>query len=754
MGKIGEIRPYFIYQVPLYLPRFQGKFTFSFLLSLCLCAFAFSTAAQAPNSRLKTLRAERTDTPPRLDGVLDEEVWHRAQHVDQFTQRELTEGASVSERTEVAVVYTKNALYIGAWCYDNTPDGIRALEYARDFNNALDDDFQVLLDTYNDDRNGFLFITNPIAARRDAQILNNGDGFNQFWNGVWNVATTRTDSGWFAEFRIPFITLKYPDQGGEQVWGINFERNIRRKREEVRWRGWQRDYSFRQVNQAGQLTGLKDIRSGNFVELKPYAIGGRQWNSDGETQNRRDNLGDIGGDINYLVTPNVRANLTVNTDFAQVEVDRQQINLTRFPLFFPERREFFLEGQDYFDMGFGGNRITPFYSRRIGLNEQREEVPILAGGRILGKLENSTLGFMSIQTASQENQASTNYTVGSWRQDVLRQSTVGIMTVNQLREGRYHTTTGVNGKYATSQLFGDKNLNLSGAYIQTANSGQRFRADAHALRVQAQYPNDKLSIFTSYQQSPAPFEPEVGLERRENFQEAFATVTLQPRPKQEGRLGWIRQFFITPGTITYTFFNDTRKLQTFIYQITPLSFETRSGENFSFSLQRQAEGVEEAFTVGPDAQILPGEYWQNRYNINLSTFASRRFSASGQVDWGGYFGGKRTATSLSTGWRASRFLNFGLTYERNAVTFDTLDFTTHLVRTNLRYGLTPNLFGTLLAQWNNQQELGIFNFRLRWIPSPGKDFFFILNQAYGTDRQVLAVDRTLVIGKLIWRFTI
>lgn len=712
-------------------------------------------AQEASSAALQpTLEAVPVETAPELDGVLDEACWRHAPRAVRFTQRELTEGAPATERTEAAVVYTDQALYIGAWCFDSEPEAIRALEYARDFNNGLDDDFEVLLDTYNDDRNGFLFITNPLAARRDAQVLNNGDGFNRFWNGVWDVATTRTDSGWFAEFRIPFITLKYPDEKGAQTWGINFERNIRRKREEVRWSGWERDYSFRQVNQAGVLTGLRNIRGSDFIELKPYAIGGRQWSNRSENSDGRDDIGDIGGDINYLITPNIRANLTLNTDFAQVEVDRQQINLTRFPLFFPERREFFLEGQDYFDMGYGGNRITPFYSRRIGLNEEREEVPLLAGGRILGKLRNSTLGFMSIQTAEQPEQPTTNYTVASWRQDVLRQSTLGIMTVNQLRDGRYHTTTGVNGKYATSRLFGDKNLNLSGAYIQTANSGQRFQSEAHALRLQAQYPNDKLSIFTSYQRAPAPFEPEVGLERRENFQEAFATVTLQPRPHPEGWLGWIRQFFITPGTITYTYFDDTRALQTFIYRITPLSFETRSGENVSFSMQRQAEGVQDTFSVGPDAPILPGTYWQNRFSASVSSFSSRRFSGNASVDWGGYFGGARTATSVGTGWRASRFLRVGFTYERNAIRLDTLTFTTHLLRTNLRYGITPNLFGTVLAQWNNQQELGIFNFRLRWIPSPGKDFFFIVNQAYGTGNQVLAVNRTSVVGKLIWRFTL
>jgi hypothetical protein len=706
-----------------------------------------------------SLRAVPAASPPKVDGVLNERVWRQAPRATDFTQRELNEGAPATERTEVAVAYTQQALYVAAWCFDRRPDALRALEYSRDFNNSLDDDFELLLDTYNDDRNGFLFITNPRAARRDAQVLNNGDGFNLFWDGVWNVATTRTDSGWFAEFRIPFITLKYPQTEGVQRWGINFERNIRRKREEVRWQGWRRDFSFRQVNQAGTLTRLRPRGRGHFLELKPYAIGGRQWSeTDRPSPGQTDNVADIGGDANYLLSPNLRAQLTVNTDFAQVEVDRQQINLTRFPLFFPERREFFLEGQDYFNMGYGGNRITPFYSRRIGLNAEREEVPIIAGGRMLGKWRNSTLGLMSIQTAEQGRQAATHYTVGSWRQDVLRQSTIGLMTVNQFRGQRWHTTTGVNGRYASSRLFGNKNLNLSGAYIQTANSDERFQGQARAFRVQAQYPNDQLNIFTSYQQAPAPFEPEVGLERRENFQEAFAAVTLQPRPNPKGWLGWVRQFFFDPGTITYTYFDDTKALQTFDYTVRPLGFETRSGEQFDVFLSRQAEGVADTFSVGPGAEIAPGEYWQNRWRASFSTFSSRRWSFNTSFEGGGYFGGSRNGQSIGLRWRASRFLGLNLTYQRNAIALDSVAFTTHLFRTNVQYGFSPNWFGSVLAQWNNQQELAVLNWRMRWIPSPGKDLYLIFNQQYRSSSEGgelgLLARQTAVIAKLIWRFTL
>ncbi len=314
-------------------------------------------------------------------------------HISNFTQRELNVNEPATERTEVAVVYTSKTLYIGFWGYDHEPDKLVAREMKRDFSWGHEDNFELIIDTYNDDRNGFLFAINPNAARADAQVLDNGESFNIYWDGVWNAKTIIKDQGWFAEIEIPFSTLKFSADADPLVMGINFERNIRRKREQLLWQGWSRDSELELLNYAGTLSGLDNIQSKKFIEIKPYAIAGRQFGT-----GQKENLLNAGGDINYLITPTLRLNLTFNTDFAQVEADRQQINLTRFPLFFPERREFFLEGQDYFDMGMG-RQIIPFYSRRIGLAEDRSTVPIIAGARLLGKVKNATIGAMSLQTS-------------------------------------------------------------------------------------------------------------------------------------------------------------------------------------------------------------------------------------------------------------------------------------------------------------------------------------------------------------------
>ncbi len=688
-----------------------------------------------------------------LDGHLSEAIWREAEKADRFIQQELNEGEPATERTEVAVVYTDRALLIGAWCYDDEPGGITARELQRDFNNSRDDDFQVILDTYDDDRNGFLFITNPLGARRDAQVFDNGEGQggnNLSWDGVWEVATTKTDSGWFAEIRIPFSTLKFPSNVKEQEWGINFERNIRRKREKVLWQGWSRDYALEQVSQAGTLTGLTELRDEDFVEIKPYALGG--WKD--ESAQPAEGLFDVGGDINYLITPTLQGKLTINTDFAQAQSDPQRINLTRFPLVFPEQREFFLEGEDFFDMGFGGNRVIPFQSRRIGLTDDGQKVPIIAGGRLLGKVRNSTVGAMSIQTAEKGDRPSRNYTLFSWREDVLEQSTIGGMTVNKYRNGRLHTTTGINGNYSTASFLDGKNLSAGAAYVHTYDSDKPFNGEASAFRVQASYPNDRTTIFTSFQRSPAPFDPEVGLERRENFQEAFAMWRWNPRPSRDGWLGWIQQFDLMPGMITYTYFDDTKELQTFDLRFQPFGFTTRSGESVQFTLVRNGEGVRAPFSLSEDVVIPAATYWSNSYRLNVSTFSGRVISGSLGIRGGEFLGGDRQTYTTGMNWRLSKFLTVSLDYERNQVDVPTGEFSTDLWRGTFDYAFMPDLFGTVFAQWNDQDELAQMNYRLEWIPKPGTRFFFIFDQDYSTQGTDIHERRTTIRGKLIWRIAI
>lgn len=699
----------------------------------------------AQTSKPDTIYARYSQEGIQLDGKLNEAVWKRAVHISNFTQRELNVGEPATERTEVAIVYTAKSLFIGFCGYDREPDKLVAREMKRDFSWGGEDNFEVIIDTYNDDRNGFLFAINPNAARADVQVLNNGESFNKSWNGVWDAKTTITDEGWFAEVEIPFSTLKFRTDLSKQIWGINFERNIRRKREQLLWQGWSRDSELELLNRAGTLVGLDSIISKDFIEIKPYTIGGGEF-----TPGQNKGQLNAGGDINYLITPTLRMNFTFNTDFAQVEADRQQINLTRFPVFFPERREFFLEGQDYFDMGMG-NRIIPFYSRRIGLAEDRSTVPIIAGARLLGKVNDATLGVMSIQTAGRDSIPSTNYSILSWRQDVLKQSSVGVLSANKYENGRLHSTTGAYGLYSTSTLFGGKNLNIGTSFTQNYNSDD-FDNTANAHRIYLSYPNDKVEFDMAWQRSASSFNPEVGFLRRDNFQEFYAELEWKPRPKNH--LKWIRQFSFKGLDLNYFIFDDTGELQSFFYEIRPLGFEARSGEFFEFNLQRRAEGLREPFEIKEGITIPQGDYWYDRMEIQAGTFGGRTWSVETRINWGEFFTGNSTESQYELSWRTSRYLKVGANYEKNWINLSEGSFDTDLIGSRIEYAVNPNLFGSLLSQWNSEDEEAILNFRLQWIPIIGADFFFIVNQAYDTSGDNWKLERTTVLGKLIWRFVI
>ena len=715
------------------------RFVFLFLATILTCVQLRGQDLVNPDLKASFIQAEI-----ELDGVLNEEVWITAQRISSFTQRELKFGEPVTERTEVAIAYTKDFLYVGVWCYDSNPQNIIAKEMKRDFKYDLDDNFILIFDTYHDKRNGFMFVTNPNGARADLQVYSNGGASSQSWNGVWDVRTKVTHEGWFAEFRIPFYTLKYRTDSDKHVWGVNFERNIRRKREQSRWKGYSRDNKIEQVNKAGTLGGLDSLQRKKFVEVKPYAIAGGERTANGDK-----GVANVGGDINYLITPTYRINATFNTDFAQVESDRQQVNITRFPLFFPELREFFLEGNNFFDMGFGGNRITPFYTRRIGLDENREAVPIIAGARLLGKEHNHTLGLMSILTAETESQAATQYATGSWRQDVGKQSVIGIMTTNKISEGRWHSTTGINGRYSTSTFRSDKNLDMSGAFIQTYNNDTSFVKKAYAYRFFVMYPNDKFTFIASSQRSPINFNPEVGLMRRTNFSEQFTKLVLTPRPKKN--LKWIRQYDFSPFTLTYVQHDDTKELQTFEYGLRYLGFETRSGENISLDYVHNGEGLQQDFEISEGVTIPANTYWWSNWRGNFSTFEGRTIWMSTDWVWGKFYEGRSLSQQTEVVWRMNKYANLNVRYELYDVDLPQGSFNTHLFGSRFEYAVNPRVFGSLLSQWNTSDDVLNINFRLQVIPKIGTDFYLIINQIYDT-KSSLNHTRTTILGKLIWRF--
>lgn len=712
------------------------------ILFFLLILFTTTSFTYAQVSQPNVITASSITQSIQLDGDLTESDWQQAIRISNFTQRELLEGQPGSERTEVAIMYDKNNLYIGVWCYDSEPDKIEAQQMKRDFDFDTEDDFAIIIDTYHDQRNGYLFVSNPNGARFDALIQNNGQQSNQSWNGVWNVKAKITDKGWFAEFEIPFSTLKF-NSDSEQVWGINFERNIRRKREQLLWQGWSRNSELEQVVRAGTLRGINDINGVTLVELKPYGLGGIEH----ELGKSNDVVGHVGGDLNYLVTPTMKLNLTVNTDFAQVESDRQQVNLTRFSLFYPEKREFFLEGRDYFNFGLGSS-IQPFYSRRIGLAPDRSKVSILGGVRLLGKTGNTTLGGMSIQTAKKDTIPTTNYSVLRWRRDIWKQSSIGIMGVGKFNSHHQNTVQGADFLYSTSTVFGNKNLSVGGAFAQSYTSNREDKTGI-AHRIFLDFPNDKIDFSAIWDRSDAGFNPETGFLRRQNYQMIMMDLRFKPRPTF---LPWLQRLSFKPFDFNYYIDDDTHEMQSLWSEFRPLGFTTKSGEFFESNIQRLAENLTEDFEINDGIIIPKGEYWFTRYELQAATFQGRPFYGFIFYQWGDYYNGKSTEWFTEWTVKLNNHISISSDFTQNRITLPTGSFTVNEFGGRANLAISPDLFGSIFVQWNNDDQLMLLNFRVNWIPTPGTDFYVVINQNVDTHSSDWKITHTTVLTKFIWRF--
>lgn len=720
--------------------KWFSVFSVILLMLTGLCGHRLYAQVSLPD----TIQAFKTHEHIVLDGVLNEPDWQKAQFIHNFTQRELKEGQPATEKTRVAVLFDDKTLYIGVWCYDDATDKLIVRSVKRDFDFDNDDNFKIILDTYGDKRNGYLFVTNPFGARFDAMVINNGQKENEDWNGVWNVKTKVTHNGWFAEFEIPFSTLRFRVHN-KQAWGVNFERDIRRKREEVLWQGWSRNARIEQVTRAGTLTGIHDVSKTTLIELKPYGITGIQLSKGDKPLT----TGNIGGDINYLITPTIKLNLTVNTDFAQVESDRIQVNLTRFSLYYPEKREFFLEGKNYFDFNMGYS-IRPFYSRRIGIAPDRSPVPIIGGVRLMGKTGRTTLAGLSIQTSREDSLPSTQYSVLRWRQDVGKNSSIGIIGVGKFLPGRKNLVYGTDFLYSTSELKGGRNLSAGGSIAQSYTSdGVRKKGTAQYLFVE--YPNDKLDFSAVWNRSGEGFNPETGFLRRKNYQMYSMDMHIKPRPVW---LPWIRRLVFKPFDFNYYIDDATKKMQSLWTEFRPLGFTTKSGEFFEFNIQRKGENLTRDFEIHNGIIIPVGEYWFTDWELQFETFQGRPLYGATFVNWGGFYNGHRTVWENEVSLKINRYVVVRADYSRNDISLPGGSFVVHEMGGRLDVAVNPDLFGSLFGQWNNEDNEILLNFRINWIPKPGTNFYFVVNQMYDTSGDSLNLVNTVIQTKLIWRFVI
>jgi len=680
-----------------------------------------------------------------FDGNLNDSAWQLAQHITNFTQRELHFGESASERTEAAILYDKDNLYIGVWCYQERPEKITAKFMQRDFDYSMDDVFGVLISPFNDTRNGYFFVINPNGARTDLQVSWENDNID--WNGVWDARTTRNDKGWFAEIQIPFSTFQFR-KDSVKTWAINFGRTISYKNEEDRWQGWSRDYSFENLSNAGVLAGIKGIGYSKRFELKPYALGGIEKTRKGSPPEEKTTYpGKLGADLNVNITPTLKLNLTTNTDFAQVEVDKIQTNLTRFDLYYPEKREFFLESTSSFEFYLGNNNEL-FYSRTIGIQDFHP-VNILGGARLFGKVGKSNIGLLCLQTAKVDSVPSTNNTVFRYKYDVGKQSYIGTIVTSRINKNSTNQVIGLDANYTTSNFLKKKNLVVAGLIAESIED-HKTKDNSLAYRIYCDYPNDLIDHFIAISSLQQNFNPELGFVQRGNYKAFNWHLVLAPRWTRFG----LRQFIFKPWELAYFTSQNTGKLESWNNETTPFGFILKSGEQFEFNLQQSFDRLDKEFNLTDSAKIPIGKYNMHRTEFRFATYQSRKIWVELLYNWGTYYTGKIRTFSSSLGINFSKHFNMTTDYNYNFVTLPNENVITNDLGEYINFAFTTRLDVSAFIQWNSLESILYGNFRLHWIPKIGTDLYVVYNRGYDEIKPIefLKPNVSTGVGKLVWRF--
>ena len=696
---------------------------------------------------VKTLEAVRIDAQIRVDGRLDEATWARAQVIDDFVQQDPDEGAEVSERTEVRVLYDAERLYVGFECYDAEPERVVANEMRRDGALWQNDNVYVLLDTYGDRRQGFFFRTNALGAQGESAVTDGGQNINGNWDCIWEVAGRRHDKGWTVELAIPFDQLRF-EESASMEWGINFGRNITRTNESAQWVPVPRSESWPGTyhpTYTGRLIGLEGIESSAHFDLKPYLLGGAARYVEEEVSERTGER-DAGLDIKYGVTPNLTLDLTVNTDFAQVEADQEEVNLTRFSLYFPEKREFFLEGSGLFTFGagiggWGPPPVSLFYSRRIGIDEEHEQqVPIIGGGKLTGKAGAYSVGALSMLTDESSQIPRTSFSVLRLQRDVLSRSTVGVIATNQQSDfgDGYHRAGGVDMMFRPQDEWRMNGMVASSWSPHPGESGL-------AWYLANDWRNDRLHVNASYLDVGPDFTANMGFVQRTDIRAFDLDADLELRPEKYGIRGVGVDF-----SGSYLLDHDSELLGRRIEVGSGLF--TDSGDGVSLDAGYLYDRVDEMFEVG-DAEVEIGEYEMVEAGLRGNTSDSRPFAVGGRVGYGGYFGGRRLSFGANNQWRPTYQLAIETRYERNRIDFGDIDFTANIVGARISYSLNTRFFTKLFTQWNDTDNRLSANFLLNYIYKPGSDFYLVYDQRWDTSGDGLRSEAWTLLSKFTYFFS-
>ena len=701
-------------------------------VTICLCLLAASQARGQQNG--KVIKAQRLTAGEAVtfDGYIDEGFWKKSEPATGFRMQEPHEGEPASERTEVYIAYTDEYLYMGVILYDSEPSKIKAYQKRRDDRITSDERFTWIFDTFNDQRNAYFMEINPNGLRADG-LLSTGQGntINRNWDGVWEAKTVIGDFGWSAEIKIPFSTLNF--DANSSVWGVNFMRVIRRKNETVLWSGHRRSQGIERPQNAGQLIGLEGMSQGLGLEAVPYGILENEREIiDGESQTF--NSADAGLDLNYSISPSLKASVTINTDFAEAEVDQRRINLTRFPLRFPEQRDFFLEGSNIYEFA-PRSFVLPYFSRRIGLRDG-EPVPITYGVRVLGNAGDYNMALLHVRTGEKGEVNPENFTVARIKRNIGSESTIGIVYTRRATKDSEELsiplqdrhTFGSDLELGTSRLFGDKNLQFQLFFVFHNPSSPLDDStnvwDRSSRGMRLNFPNRPWFGHVSYREFGNSYDPAVGFVERVAFRRLQPSIGYSPLID---RIDWIREL---DWGIRYEHLTDLDfELLTRELGFTLLGVTLESGDGFSLSVSQNFERLRNPFDIKRDGSVIipQDEYTTWSASIRGRTAGYRRVTVSGEFEFGEFWSGTRRQYDLGMDIRLFPGFRLSPEYVHTDIDLRGGSFSTDLLRFEGNFDFTTNLFLTSKIQFDNLSDLLGLNNRLRWIIRPGSDLFLVYN---------------------------
>ena len=688
----------------------------------------------------QTIKAIRIDTPPTIDGHVNEPVWDEAFAVEEFYQREPYEGQPVSKKTIFLTCYDANNIYFAVKCWDD-PKKITAKEMARDVSLGKDDRIQIILDTYLDKRNGYWFQIGPRGSIGDALVSENGAVLNKEWDGLWTGKAKITDWGWEAEMAIPFKTMGFDKESTQ--WGIKFIRNIVNSLEASYWPVANLNAHRFQVSDAGILDGIENITQGIGLDIAPYLVTGL--NTKRGEKNDPKLTGGI--DLFYQITPGLKSSLTINTDFAETEVDDRQINLTRFNLHYPEKRDFFLDGASNFKFGIDGDdtspvakSIIPFFSRRMGLDSMGGPIPINIGAKLTGQINNWNLGMMYINDAREDG--INNFSVARVSRNIGKQSSVGIIgTYGNALDNETNLVVGADMKLSTSTFQGNKNASF--ILFGLKSNTKEFQGNDVSWGSQVVYPNDFIKARLGYHQIGKNFVAGLGFVPRTNIRESYGELKFGPRPNKWG----IMQIEFG-GSFDYITNFETNDLETREFEIQPLGIRFLSGEKISYSLVSQYDMLVKDFNIFEDFVIPKGTYEWWLQQVKLETKGARNLWGEASYRFGDFYNGKRNDIKMMVNWKVAVPFFIGGTVTRNNITLPDGSFNANIFQVNANVLFSPNLTFYNYLQYDNKSNSAGWQARVQWIIKPGNEIILAWTSNFNKPENSYVLDESAVRLKL------